>query len=154
MSFDIIIIKFECHESGYFVPTLPTADRSSRGSWFYSRSSHCNCIYVLSLCRTPLTSANDFTSTKSKIIQLCLELTSTVQKVSEAQTPPWWCWWCSGRFCLISRDSLFRTSSPMLKEMSSMCCVSKGHQRTGAGHELSCCDPLGLFIFRLWCWWW
>ncbi|CAJ1077681.1 connector enhancer of kinase suppressor of ras 3-like [Xyrichtys novacula] len=32
------------------------------------------------LDRTPLTSANDFTSTKSKIIQLCLELTSTVQK--------------------------------------------------------------------------
>lgn len=32
------------------------------------------------------TSANDFTSTKSRIIQLCLELTSTVQKVSEAQT--------------------------------------------------------------------
>ncbi|KAI3363893.1 hypothetical protein L3Q82_001495 [Scortum barcoo] len=29
---------------------------------------------------TPLTSANDFTSTKSRIIQLCLELTSTVQK--------------------------------------------------------------------------
>ncbi|KAG7220540.1 hypothetical protein INR49_017977 [Caranx melampygus] len=35
------------------------------------------------LDRTPLTSANDFTSTKSRIIQLCLELTSTVQKVSE-----------------------------------------------------------------------
>uniref|UniRef100_A0A3B5BB46 Connector enhancer of kinase suppressor of ras 3-like n=1 Tax=Stegastes partitus TaxID=144197 RepID=A0A3B5BB46_9TELE len=32
------------------------------------------------LDRTPLTSANDFTSTKSRIIQLCLELTSTVQK--------------------------------------------------------------------------
>uniref|UniRef100_A0A3Q0SB44 Cnksr family member 3 n=1 Tax=Amphilophus citrinellus TaxID=61819 RepID=A0A3Q0SB44_AMPCI len=32
------------------------------------------------LDRTPLTSANDFTSTKRKIIQLCLELTSTVQK--------------------------------------------------------------------------
>ncbi|KAM7395910.1 hypothetical protein PAMA_007268 [Pampus argenteus] len=32
------------------------------------------------LDRTPLTSANDFTSTKSTIIQLCLELTSTVQK--------------------------------------------------------------------------
>ncbi|XP_054475014.1 connector enhancer of kinase suppressor of ras 3 [Anoplopoma fimbria] len=29
---------------------------------------------------TPLTSTNDFTSTKSRIIQLCLELTSTVQK--------------------------------------------------------------------------
>ncbi|KAM8832275.1 connector enhancer of kinase suppressor of ras 3-like isoform 2-T2 [Spinachia spinachia] len=29
---------------------------------------------------TPLTGANDFTSTKSRIIQLCLELTSTVQK--------------------------------------------------------------------------
>ncbi|XP_060908711.1 connector enhancer of kinase suppressor of ras 3 [Labrus mixtus] len=32
------------------------------------------------LDRTPLTSANDFTSTKSRIIHLCLELTSTVQK--------------------------------------------------------------------------
>ncbi|XP_028996210.2 connector enhancer of kinase suppressor of ras 3-like [Betta splendens] len=32
------------------------------------------------LDRTPLTSTNDFTSTKSTIIQLCLELTSTVQK--------------------------------------------------------------------------
>ncbi|XP_044185752.1 connector enhancer of kinase suppressor of ras 3 [Thunnus albacares] len=32
------------------------------------------------LDRTPLTGANDFTSTKSRIIQLCLELTSTVQK--------------------------------------------------------------------------
>ncbi|KAJ4929017.1 hypothetical protein JOQ06_004638 [Pogonophryne albipinna] len=32
------------------------------------------------LDRTPLTSSNDFTSTKSRIIQLCLELTSTVQK--------------------------------------------------------------------------
>nr|XP_012779372.2 connector enhancer of kinase suppressor of ras 3 [Maylandia zebra] len=32
------------------------------------------------LDRTPLSSANDFTSTKGKIIQLCLELTSTVQK--------------------------------------------------------------------------
>ncbi|XP_029281680.1 connector enhancer of kinase suppressor of ras 3-like [Cottoperca gobio] len=32
------------------------------------------------LDRTPLTSTNDFTATKSKIIQLCLELTSTVQK--------------------------------------------------------------------------
>uniref|UniRef100_A0A8D3A4M0 Connector enhancer of kinase suppressor of ras 3-like n=1 Tax=Scophthalmus maximus TaxID=52904 RepID=A0A8D3A4M0_SCOMX len=32
------------------------------------------------LDRTPLTSANDFTATKSRIIQLCLELTSTVQK--------------------------------------------------------------------------
>ncbi|KAM9338824.1 connector enhancer of kinase suppressor of ras 3-like [Symphorus nematophorus] len=32
------------------------------------------------LDRTPLTSANDFTSTKGRIIQLCLELTSTVQK--------------------------------------------------------------------------
>ncbi|XP_049613767.1 connector enhancer of kinase suppressor of ras 3 isoform X1 [Syngnathus scovelli] len=30
--------------------------------------------------RTPLTSASDFTSTKSNIVQLCLELTSTVQK--------------------------------------------------------------------------
>ncbi|XP_069544567.1 connector enhancer of kinase suppressor of ras 3-like isoform X1 [Brachyistius frenatus] len=30
--------------------------------------------------RTPLTSSNDFTSTKSRIIHLCLELTSTVQK--------------------------------------------------------------------------
>ncbi|KAM3602309.1 uncharacterized protein V6R79_001671 [Siganus canaliculatus] len=32
------------------------------------------------LDRTPLTSANDFSSTKGRIIQLCLELTSTVQK--------------------------------------------------------------------------
>ncbi|KAI9528363.1 hypothetical protein NQZ68_022055 [Dissostichus eleginoides] len=32
------------------------------------------------LDRTPLTSSKDFTSTKSRIIQLCLELTSTVQK--------------------------------------------------------------------------
>ncbi|XP_071058635.1 connector enhancer of kinase suppressor of ras 3-like [Pseudochaenichthys georgianus] len=32
------------------------------------------------LDRTLLTSSNDFTSTKSRIIQLCLELTSTVQK--------------------------------------------------------------------------
>ncbi|XP_070705951.1 connector enhancer of kinase suppressor of ras 3 [Pempheris klunzingeri] len=32
------------------------------------------------LDRTPLTGTNDFTSTKSRIIQLCLELTSTVQK--------------------------------------------------------------------------
>ncbi|XP_029965701.1 connector enhancer of kinase suppressor of ras 3-like isoform X2 [Salarias fasciatus] len=32
------------------------------------------------LDRTPLTGANDLTSTKSRIIQLCLELTSTVQK--------------------------------------------------------------------------
>ncbi|CAB1444932.1 unnamed protein product [Pleuronectes platessa] len=32
------------------------------------------------LDRTPLTSPNDFTSTKGRIIQLCLELTSTVQK--------------------------------------------------------------------------
>ncbi|XP_005452468.2 connector enhancer of kinase suppressor of ras 3 [Oreochromis niloticus] len=32
------------------------------------------------LDRTPLSSASDFTSTKGKIIQLCLELTSTVQK--------------------------------------------------------------------------
>ncbi|XP_070782392.1 connector enhancer of kinase suppressor of ras 3 [Enoplosus armatus] len=32
------------------------------------------------LDRTPLTSTSDFTSTKSRIIQLCLELTSTVQK--------------------------------------------------------------------------
>lgn len=32
------------------------------------------------LDRTPLTSGNNFTSTKSRIIQLCLELTSTVQK--------------------------------------------------------------------------
>lgn len=32
------------------------------------------------LDRTPVTSANDLTSTKSCIIQLCLELTSTVQK--------------------------------------------------------------------------
>ncbi|XP_032399701.1 connector enhancer of kinase suppressor of ras 3 isoform X1 [Etheostoma spectabile] len=32
------------------------------------------------LDRTPLASANNFTSTKSRIIQLCLELTSTVQK--------------------------------------------------------------------------
>lgn len=38
--------------------------------------------------RTPLSSAKDFTSTKSRIIQLCLELTSTVQKVSETQTAP------------------------------------------------------------------
>lgn len=38
--------------------------------------------------RTPLSRAKDFTSTKSRIIQLCLELTSTVQKVSETQTPP------------------------------------------------------------------
>ncbi|MEQ2194486.1 hypothetical protein XENOCAPTIV_030048, partial [Xenoophorus captivus] len=29
---------------------------------------------------SPLTSPNDFTSTRSRIIQLCLELTSTVQK--------------------------------------------------------------------------
>lgn len=42
----------------------------------------------LCLSRTPLTGANDFTSTKSRIIQLCLELTSTVQKVSEAQASP------------------------------------------------------------------
>lgn len=35
-------------------------------------------------CRTPLTSSNDFSATKSRIIQLCLELTSTVQKVSDA----------------------------------------------------------------------
>ncbi|XP_041831738.1 connector enhancer of kinase suppressor of ras 3-like isoform X2 [Melanotaenia boesemani] len=32
------------------------------------------------LDRTPLTTASDFTSTKGRIIQLCLELTSTVQK--------------------------------------------------------------------------
>ncbi|XP_047244369.1 connector enhancer of kinase suppressor of ras 3 isoform X2 [Girardinichthys multiradiatus] len=32
------------------------------------------------LDRSPLTSPNDFTSTRSRIIQLCLELTSTVQK--------------------------------------------------------------------------
>uniref|UniRef100_A0A3Q3SRK7 Uncharacterized protein n=4 Tax=Mastacembelus armatus TaxID=205130 RepID=A0A3Q3SRK7_9TELE len=32
------------------------------------------------LDRTPLTSTSDFTSTKGRIIQLCLELTSTVQK--------------------------------------------------------------------------
>ncbi|KAM9840759.1 connector enhancer of kinase suppressor of ras 3-like [Aulostomus maculatus] len=32
------------------------------------------------LDRTPLTSTRDFTSTKSRIIHLCLELTSTVQK--------------------------------------------------------------------------
>nr|XP_057937520.1 connector enhancer of kinase suppressor of ras 3 isoform X2 [Doryrhamphus excisus] len=32
------------------------------------------------LDRTPLTSISDFTSTKGRIIQLCLELTSTVQK--------------------------------------------------------------------------
>lgn len=32
------------------------------------------------LDRTPLTGMSDFTSTKNKIIQLCLELTSTVQK--------------------------------------------------------------------------
>ncbi|TNM94453.1 hypothetical protein fugu_017212 [Takifugu bimaculatus] len=32
------------------------------------------------LDRTPLSGTNDFTSTKSRIVQLCLELTSTVQK--------------------------------------------------------------------------
>uniref|UniRef100_A0A667YAA8 Uncharacterized protein n=1 Tax=Myripristis murdjan TaxID=586833 RepID=A0A667YAA8_9TELE len=32
------------------------------------------------LDRTPMTGVNDFTSTKNSIIQLCLELTSTVQK--------------------------------------------------------------------------
>ena len=83
---DVIIVDFECRESGFFVPSLQATDRSSGGSWFCSRSSHCDCICILPLCRTPLTSANDFTSTKSKIIQLCLELTSTVQKVSEAHT--------------------------------------------------------------------
>ncbi|TKS76178.1 Connector enhancer of kinase suppressor of ras 3 [Collichthys lucidus] len=45
------------------------------------RSPHCNKTNNPScLSRTPLTSANDFTSTKGRIIQLCLELTSTVQK--------------------------------------------------------------------------
>lgn len=43
-------------------------------------------IFGVFFFRTPLTSANDFTSTKSRIIQLCLELTSTVQKVSDAQS--------------------------------------------------------------------
>lgn len=33
------------------------------------------------LCRTPLTGISDFTATKNKIIQLCLELTTTVQQV-------------------------------------------------------------------------
>lgn len=37
-----------------------------------------------SVCRTPLTGISDFTSTKNKIIQLCLELTTTVQQVSMA----------------------------------------------------------------------
>ncbi|KAF3844680.1 hypothetical protein F7725_007843 [Dissostichus mawsoni] len=33
------------------------------------------------LDRTPLTGISDFTATKNKIIQLCLELTTTVQQV-------------------------------------------------------------------------
>lgn len=38
---------------------------------------------VLCVCRTPLSGTNDFTATKSRIVQLCLELTSTVQKVAD-----------------------------------------------------------------------
>lgn len=41
-------------------------------------------VFSVFLSRSPLTSPKDFTSIKSRIIQLCLELTSTVQKVSEA----------------------------------------------------------------------
>lgn len=36
---------------------------------------------LILLCRTPLTGISDFTATKNKIIQLCLELTTTVQQV-------------------------------------------------------------------------
>uniref|UniRef100_A0A673GSV6 Connector enhancer of kinase suppressor of ras 3-like n=1 Tax=Sinocyclocheilus rhinocerous TaxID=307959 RepID=A0A673GSV6_9TELE len=39
------------------------------------------------LDRTPLTGISDFTSTKNKIIQLCLELTTTVQQVSTMTVP-------------------------------------------------------------------
>lgn len=47
---------------------------------------------------------------------------------------------------LIHRDSLFRTSSSlMLKEMR---CVLTGHQRSEAGHELSCRDPSGTVCFQ------
>uniref|UniRef100_A0A673JGX6 Cnksr family member 3 n=1 Tax=Sinocyclocheilus rhinocerous TaxID=307959 RepID=A0A673JGX6_9TELE len=37
-------------------------------------------VLFVFVCRTPLTGISDFTSTKNKIIQLCLELTTTVQK--------------------------------------------------------------------------
>ncbi|KAK1796126.1 hypothetical protein P4O66_009214 [Electrophorus voltai] len=39
------------------------------------------------LDRTPLTGISDFTSTKNKIINLCLELTTTVQKVEACNLP-------------------------------------------------------------------
>lgn len=45
-------------------------------SWF-----HCIASPFLSCLRTPLTGISDFTATKNKIIQLCLELTTTVQQV-------------------------------------------------------------------------
>lgn len=50
--------------------------------WFWFRSRQ-ESEAVVCVCRTPLSGATDFTSTKSRIVQLCLELTSTVQKVSD-----------------------------------------------------------------------
>lgn len=41
----------------------------------------CSLFPPLSARRTPLTGISDFTATKNKIIQLCLELTTTVQQV-------------------------------------------------------------------------
>lgn len=38
-----------------------------------------------SACRTPLTGISDFATTKNKIIQLCLELTTTVQQVCRSK---------------------------------------------------------------------
>lgn len=83
-------------ESGNFVPTIQTLDSTGRVLGF-TTGYHTVTLPTSSLSRTPLTSGNNFTSTKSRIIQLCLELTSTVQKVSvsvsEAQTslcsPQW-----------------------------------------------------------------
>lgn len=37
---------------------------------------------IFSCCRTPFTGIADFSSMKNRIIQLCLDLTTTVQKVS------------------------------------------------------------------------
>lgn len=84
----------KCHHSLSFLCTeLPQSDleeafprregRSAVRPWFLMFSL----FPPLSAGRTPLTGISDFTVTKNKIIQLCLELTTTVQQVCTLLSP-------------------------------------------------------------------
>ncbi|KAM4521601.1 connector enhancer of kinase suppressor of ras 3 isoform 1-T1 [Odontesthes bonariensis] len=76
------------------------------------------------LDRTPMTSANDFTSTKGRIIHLCLELTSTVQKDCTVYEMEEKILEVSQALNGICEKTVQATSDPSKREMS---CVEEVH---------------------------